>query len=64
MGYAKRLRHGETGKGLNDYDTIFRILASVGYDGWISIEDGMNGLDELARSAEFLKMKRAQYYGA
>ena len=26
-------------------------------------EDGMNGLDELARSAEFLKQKRTQYYG-
>ena len=64
VGYSAKLKHGETGKGLNDYDTIFRILASVGYDGWISIEDGMNGLDELARSAEFLKMKRAQYYGA
>jgi sugar phosphate isomerase/epimerase len=61
-GYSAALKHGETGKGLNDYDTIFRILADVGYDGWISIEDGMNGLDELVRSAEFLKAKRAQYY--
>lgn len=63
-GYSSKLKHGETGKGLNDYDTIFRILAEVHYDGWISIEDGMNGLDELARSAEFLKQKRAQYYGS
>jgi sugar phosphate isomerase/epimerase len=63
-GYSAALQHGETGKGLNDYDTIFRILAEVGYDGWISIEDGMNGLDELSRSAEFLKQKRAQYYGS
>ncbi len=62
-GYSSALKHGETGKGLNDYDTIFRILAEVGYDGWISIEDGVNGLDELVRSAEFLKRKRAQYYG-
>ncbi len=23
VGYAKRLRHGEIGKGLNDYDAIF-----------------------------------------
>ena len=61
-GYSSALKHGETGKGLNDYDAIFRILASVGYDGWIWSEDGMNGLDELARSAEFLKQKRAQYY--
>ncbi|AMY09881.1 hydroxypyruvate isomerase [Luteitalea pratensis] len=63
-GYSAALKHGETGKGLNDYDTIFGILAEAGYDGWISIEDGMNGLDELARSAEFLKAKRAQYYGS
>lgn len=63
-GYSAALEHGETGKGLNDYDAIFRILAGVEYDGWISIEDGMNGLDELTRSAAFLKDKRAQHYGA
>ncbi len=61
-GYAAALKHGETGTGLNDYDAIFRILASVGFDGWISIEDGMNGLDEIRRSADFLKAKRAQYF--
>jgi sugar phosphate isomerase/epimerase len=61
-GYASALKHGETGKGMNDYDAIFRILASVNFDGWISIEDGMNGLDEIARSAEFLKRKREQYF--
>jgi sugar phosphate isomerase/epimerase len=61
-GYADVLKHGETGTGLNDYDAIFRILAEVRFDGWISIEDGMNGLDELQRSAEFLKAKRAQYF--
>ena len=49
---------------MNDYDAIFRILASVGFGGWISIEDGMNGLEEIARSAEFLKQKRAEYYPA
>ena len=48
---------------MNDYDAIFRLLAEVGFDGWISIEDGMNGLDEIARSAEFLKSKRAAYFG-
>jgi sugar phosphate isomerase/epimerase len=61
-GYAAALKHGETGTGLNDYDAIFRMLAEVKFDGWISIEDGMNGLDELRRSAEFLKTKRAQYF--
>ncbi|MEO7272641.1 MAG: sugar phosphate isomerase/epimerase family protein [Vicinamibacterales bacterium] len=63
LGYAAALTHGETGQGSNDYDTIFRILHEVGFDGWISIEDGMNGLDEIARSATFLKAKRAAYYG-
>lgn len=63
-GYAAALKHGETGKGMNDYDAIFRILAGAGFEGWISIEDGMNGLDEIARSAEFLKRKRAEHYGA
>jgi sugar phosphate isomerase/epimerase len=62
-GYAAALRHGETGKGMNDYDAIFRLLADAGFSGWISIEDGVNGLDEIARSAEFLKEKRAAYYG-
>ena len=58
VGYPDKLRHGETGKGANDYDAIFRILKSVNFTGWISVEDGMNGLDELARSVQFLKEKR------
>jgi sugar phosphate isomerase/epimerase len=61
-GYASALRHGETGKGMNDYDAIFQRLAQVNFDGWISIEDGMNGLDEIARSALFLKEKRATHF--
>ena len=64
VGYPDKLRHGETGKGANDYDAIFRILSEVNFTGWISVEDGMNGLDELARSVEFLKKKRAQYFPA
>jgi sugar phosphate isomerase/epimerase len=63
VGYSDKLRHGETGKGLNDYDFIFRTLAEVGFTGWISVEDGVNGMDELRRSVEFLKVKRQQYYG-
>jgi sugar phosphate isomerase/epimerase len=30
-------------------------MQSVGFRGWISIEDGMNGLDEIRRSADFLR---------
>jgi sugar phosphate isomerase/epimerase len=61
-GYAKRLRHGEIGKGLNDYDAIFTELKRVGFDSWISIEDGVDGIEQLARSAEFLRRKVAEYW--
>jgi sugar phosphate isomerase/epimerase len=62
IGYSDKLRHGETGQGLIDYDAIFRILAGAQFSGWISVEDGMNGLEELERSIAFLKQKRSQYY--
>lgn len=62
VGYASMLRHGEIGKGLNDYDRIFGILKSAGFDGWISIEDGVDGFDQLARSASFLKRKISEYW--
>lgn len=61
-GYAKRLSHGEIGKGLNDYDAIFSELKRVGFDGWISIEDGVEGMDQLARSVDFLRRKMEQYW--
>lgn len=62
-GYAKRLSHGEVGKGLNDYDAIFSELKRVGFgDNWISIEDGVDGMDQLARSAEFLRRKIAEHW--
>jgi sugar phosphate isomerase/epimerase len=56
-GYASRLAHGVIGKGLNNYDAIFTVLGSVGFDSWISIEDGVNGMDELRQSARFLRTK-------
>ena len=61
-GYAKRLRHGEIGKGLNDYDAIFTELRSKGFTGWISIEDGVDGIDQLERSVRFLKEKIAAHW--
>jgi sugar phosphate isomerase/epimerase len=61
-GYAKRLRHGEIGKGLNDYDAIFGELKRVGFDGWISIEDGVDGIEQLQRSVAFLQRKIAQHW--
>lgn len=62
-GYARSIEHGVIGRGLNDYDTIFRILKEAGFDGWISIEDGLNGMEELRQSAEFLRGKLSQYFG-
>jgi sugar phosphate isomerase/epimerase len=62
-GYAKRLRHGEIGKGLNDYDAIFTQLRQAGFDSWISIEDGVEGIDQLRRSAQFLRAKVKQHWG-
>jgi len=61
LGYPDKLVHGVTGKGTNDYDTIFTRLKSVDFDGWISIEDGMNGMDEMKESVDFLKAMRAKY---
>ncbi len=55
------LQHGVTGQGLNDYDTIFRILADRGYRGWVSIEDGMNGMQEMRESLEFLHRMKRKY---
>jgi sugar phosphate isomerase/epimerase len=63
-GYSDLLAHGVIGRGMNDYDTIFRTLHDVGFDGWISIEDGMNGMDELKESVRFLRAKFNQYWGA
>jgi sugar phosphate isomerase/epimerase len=62
VGYAKRLSHGEIGKGLNDYDAIFAELKRVNFNGWISIEDGVDGMDQLHRSVVFLKNKMQQYW--
>ena len=61
-GYAKRLSHGEIGKGLNDYDAIFTELKRVGFEGWISIEDGVDGFGQLERSVSFLRSKIKKYW--
>lgn len=64
VGYAKRLRHGEIGKGMNDFDAIFSTLKGVGFNGWISIEDGVDGFDQLERSVAFLRQKLALHWPA
>ena len=62
VGYAGRLRHGVIGRGLIDYDAVFAELAGAGFDGWISIEDGVDGIDQLRESVAFLRRKIAEYW--
>ena len=61
-GYSKLLLHGVTGKGLNNYPEIFRRLSESGYSGWISIEDGMNGMEEMRASLLFLGQMVDTFY--
>ncbi|MEW5978392.1 MAG: sugar phosphate isomerase/epimerase family protein [Acidobacteriota bacterium] len=63
LGYAANLKHGVIGKGLNDYDRIFSILKGAGFSGWISIEDGVNGMEELRESVAFLRGKIREHFG-
>lgn len=63
IGYSPALQHGVIGKGLNDYDRIFTTLSTNGYDGWISIEDGVHGMDEMLESVLFLRDARDKYWG-
>jgi len=62
MGYAARLSHGVIGRGLNDFDRIFAALASTGFHSWISIEDGMNGMEELRESVQFLRHQISRHF--
>mgnify|MGYP005844050217 CR=1 FL=1 len=62
VGYAKRLRHGAIGEGMNDYDAIFAELAGAGFDGWVSIEDGVDGLGQMRRSVHFLREKFRRHW--
>lgn len=61
QGYSQALAHGVIGEGLNDYDAIFFELKSIRFRGWISIEDGVNGLEDLRKSALFLRDKVDEY---
>jgi sugar phosphate isomerase/epimerase len=64
-GYAGILQHGVIGQGLNDYDKIFSTLSSVGFTGWVSIEDGQDpevGMEHLRLSANFLRRRMALHH--
>ncbi len=62
LGYSPKLRHGEIGKGLNDYPRIFAILREIRYDGWITVENG-DTMDSMRNSILFLKQMRRRYFG-
>jgi sugar phosphate isomerase/epimerase len=62
IGYSQYLSHGVIGRGLNDYDRIFSILSRTGFNGWVSIEDGLHGLEEIKESVFFLKQTLSKYY--
>ena len=61
-GYVSFFKHGVIGKGLNDYDAIFKTLRDVGFDSWISIEDGVDGMNQMHESADFLREKIKKYW--
>ncbi|MBM3731602.1 MAG: TIM barrel protein [Actinobacteria bacterium] len=61
-GYVSFFKHGVIGKGLNDYDAIFKTLKDVGFDSWISIEDGVDGMNQMHESADFLREKIKKYW--
>jgi sugar phosphate isomerase/epimerase len=62
VGYANRLSHGVIGQGLNDYDRIFSVLQAAGFQGWISIEDGLDGMEDLRQSVSFLRDKIDRHF--
>ena len=63
LGYSPKLQHGVVGKGLNDFPAIFTLLAKNNYSGWISIEDGMNGMAEMVESLAYLHRMVERYFG-
>jgi sugar phosphate isomerase/epimerase len=38
-------------------------VKGAGFDGWVSIEDGMDGMEDLRASVAFLRKKIAQHFG-
>ncbi len=41
---------------------FFELLVQHNYRGWISIEDGMNGMEEMQQSLTFLREMVDKYY--
>jgi sugar phosphate isomerase/epimerase len=61
---SRRVVHAVVGEGRIDHDALCAILASVGFDGWISIEDGddpATGPDDIERSAAHIRAVMARH---
>lgn len=62
QGYPETLEHGVIGEGLIAYAEIMGILRDRQFAGWISIEDGVRGFEDLKASAEFLRRLLDTYF--
>lgn len=57
-------RHTVVGEGAVDFDPILRCLGEVGFDGFISLEDGNPEGDEgTVRGLRFIRRKIAEHWG-
>lgn len=57
-----KLVHKAIGEGIVDFESIFTILKQTGFSGWVSIEDGVEGVEEIERSIIFLRKVWKQVY--
>ena len=52
----KNLQHCREGMGEVDFKGVFKVLKSVGYDGWISLEaGGENGKEDIRKGIEYIR---------
>ena len=41
---------------------VCSALRAAGFDGWVSIEDGVDGIEQLAESVRFVRGKLRQHW--
>jgi len=62
LGYSPNLKHGVNGKGLKRLRRDLLYPQGRGLPWLVSIEDGMNGMDEMKESIDFLKRMRDKHF--
>ncbi len=56
-------QHSIIGEGAVNFDAIFKVLKGIGFNGWVSIEDGNPyGEEGFKRSVSFIKKKVNDYW--